>query len=334
MSTISKVALYFPEKTFTNEAFFEIFPEEKESKTWSKLGISQRHIIGKSEVPSDMGLKAAEKLLNEYPHLRNEIDFLIFNGHERDHYTPVTASVLQAKLGLSERMGCIDVHQGCASFIHLVAHADGLINIGAAKKVLVVTLSSLTRQFDPKDAANRYMFGDAATAFVVEHSSTANFESYCFGNDATINDNIILLDGESRNPINDKSFEPIVNRFGHHQIPGYFYQNGSGVFRFILDRVPQSIDETLEKSNLTRDDIDFYLFHQPNAMVLKTLSKIAKLDEDKLIIDLERHGNTVSVSIPILIHNLLKENKIKPNMNLLICGFGTGMSWNTCIWKT
>ncbi len=334
MSKISEIAIYFPKKVFTNEDFFKLFPDERDSKTWGKLGINQRHIIGEQEVPSDMGLLAAKKLFLENPSLRGEVDYLIFSGHERDHYTPVTASFLQKKLGLATNVGCIDMHQGCASFVHLLAHADGLIQIGAANKVLIITLSSLTNQFHEKDKSNRFMFGDAATAFIIEKSEESKIESYCFGNDAESNDNIIILDGEHRTPINEKSYDSFTNRFGQEQWPGYFYQNGAGVFRFILDRVPNTIDEALTKSNLTREDIDFYLFHQPNAMVLKALSKIAKLDEEKLIIDLEDCGNTVSVSIPILIHNLKKQKKINPNMNILFCGFGTGMSWNACIWKT
>ncbi|PCH94453.1 MAG: 3-oxoacyl-ACP synthase, partial [Bacteroidetes bacterium] len=110
MSTISEIELFFPEKVFTTEDFFRVFPEERESKTWPKLGIDQRHIIGDDEVPSDMGLKAAQQLFEKHPELKEQIDFLIFAGHERDHYTPVTASVLQAKLGLSTKIGCIDVH--------------------------------------------------------------------------------------------------------------------------------------------------------------------------------------------------------------------------------
>lgn len=333
MSTIEKVALYFPEKTFTNEDFFKLFPEERESKTWPKLGVSKRHIIGENEVASDMGLKAAQKLLKENPELVEQIDFILFTSPERDYYTPTTAGVLQHRLGLKNKMGCMDVHQGCSSFIYLVSHADGLIRIGAASKVLVIAVSSLTKKFHKADKANRFIFGDAACAFIVEKSENSNFHSYYFGNDGAKKDKIIIRDGEHRNPINDQSFVSMKNAFGEEQFPGHFYQDGAGVFRFTLDRIPKMIDEVLENNDLTKDDIDLYLLHQPNGFIVKTLARIAKLPEEKVILDVENYGNTVSVTIPILIHNLYKNNKLKKGQKILIAAFGTGLSWNSCIWS-
>jgi 3-oxoacyl-[acyl-carrier-protein] synthase-3 len=134
--------------------------------------------------------------------------------------------------------------------------------------------------------------------------------------------------------LNDKSFLPFENAFGDEQYPGHFYQDGAGVFRFTLDRVPKMINAVLEKNNLVKEDIDLYLLHQPNEFIVKTLARIAKLPEEKVILDVENYGNTVSVTIPILIHNLLKENKIRKGQKILIAAFGTGLSWNCCIWET
>lgn len=333
MSTISEIELYFPEKVLTNEDFFEIFPEERESKTWPKLGINQRHIIDDDEVPSDMGLKAAEKLLEKNPNLKEEIDFILFTSPERDYYTPITAGVLQDKLGLKNRLGCMDVHQGCSSFIYLVSHADGLIKIGAASKVLIIAVSTLSKKFHEQDKANRFIFGDGACAFIVEKDDTSRFHSYYFGNDGAKKDKIIIKDGEHRNPLNEKSFEPFTNDYGEEQYPAHFYQDGAGVFRFTLDRVPKMIGEILEENSLTKDDIDLYLLHQPNAFIVKALARIAKLPQEKVILDVEDYGNTVSVTIPILIHNLYKDNKIQKGQKILIAAFGTGLSWNGCIWE-
>ena len=333
MSTITKVALHFPEKTFTTEDFFILFPEERESKTWSKLGISKRHIVEKDAVPSDLGFQAAENLLRKHPELKEEIDFILFTSPERDYYTPITAGVLQDRLGLKNELGCMDVHQGCSSFIYLVSHADGLIKIGAASKVLVIAVSTLSTKFHEQDKANRFIFGDGACAFIVEESEDSNFHSYYFGNDGAKKDKIIIRDGEHRNPLNEESFKPFTNDYGEEQYPGHFYQDGAGVFRFTLDRIPKMIDGILEKNNLQKDDIDLYLLHQPNAFIVKTLTRIAKLPEEKVILDVKNYGNTVSVTIPILIHNLYKNNKIQKGQKILIAAFGTGLSWNGCIWE-
>jgi 3-oxoacyl-[acyl-carrier-protein] synthase-3 len=334
MPKFAESALYFPTKTFTNEDFFQKFPEERDSRTWPKLGITNRHIIGEDEVPSDMGLKAAEKLLQAHPHLREEIDFILFTSPERDYYTPITAGVMQHKLGLKTDLGAMDVHQGCSSFIYLLSHAHGLIQIGAATKILVIAVSSLTNTIDENDKANRFIFGDGAAAYIIEKSDEQRFHSYYFGNDGSKKDKIIIRDGANRNPINDHSYVPFTNEFGEQQIPARFYQDGAGVFRFTLDRIPKMIDSLLEKNNLSKDDIDIYLLHQPNAFIVKALTKIAKLPAEKVVIDVEDYGNTVSLSIAILIHNLKKQNKIKPGMKIFIAAFGTGLSWNGCIWET
>lgn len=334
MSKISETAIYLPEKTFTTEDFFNVFPDERDSKTWGKLGITTRHIIGEDEIPSDMGFKAAEMLLNENPNLKNEIDFILFTSPERDYYTPVTSGVLQDRLGLKNDLGCMDVHQGCSSFIYLLSHADGLIKIGAAQKVLIIAVSSLTKMFHPDDKANRFIFGDAAGAFIVEKSDEQHFHSYYFGNDGAKKDKIIIKDGEHRNPINENSYKPFINNYGEEQYPAHFYQDGAGVFRFTLDRIPKMIDFILTQNNLGKDDIDLYLLHQPNAFIIKSLTKIARLPSEKVVIDVEDYGNTVSVTIPILIHNLKKKKQLKKGMKIFIGAFGTGLSWNGCIWET
>lgn len=334
MSKISEIALHFPIETFSNDDFFALFPEEKESKTWPKLGIVNRHIIGEQEVSSDLGLKAAELLLERNPELKNEIDYILFKSPERDYYTPVTASVMQFKLGLKTDLGAMDVHQGCSSFVYLLSLADGLIAVGAATKVLVIVVSSLTNTIAAEDKANRFIFGDGGAAYIIEKSDDEKFHSYYFGNDGSKKDKIIIKDGGIRNPLNENSYTPYLNDYGEMQTPAYFYQDGAGVFRFTLDRIPKMIDFILEKSNYSKDDIDLYLLHQPNEFVVKTLTRIAKLPEDKVVIDVADYGNTVSLTIPILIHNLRRKNKIKPGMKILIAAFGTGLSWNGCIWET
>ena len=334
MPSIEKVALHFPDKTFTNEDFFKIFEGERDNKTWEKLGIENRHIIGDDEIASDLGFKAAEKLLDQYPDLKEKIDFVIFCAGELDHYTPTTAGILQARLGLTNKCGCIDVQQGCSGFTFFLTHALGLISIKAASNVLVIVASALTRQVHKDDKANRFIFGDAATAFVVEDAPGSKFHSFRFGNDGAKKDRIIIQDGAYRNPIRKDSYSSFTNTFGEEQIPAYFYQNGAGVFRFTLDRVPKLISSMLEENNLEKEDIDLYLLHQPNTFMVECLTKIAKLPNDKVVVDVKDYGNTVSCSIPIIIHNLYKEEKIKPGMKILIAAFGTGLSWSGCIWET
>lgn len=241
---------------------------------------------------------------------------------------------MQDRLGLSDQCGCIDVQQGCSGFPFFLSHALGLLQIKAATKVLIITVSALTRQIHKEDKANRFIFGDAATAVIVENSSTSKFHSFYFGNDGAKKDRIMIQDGGYRNPLNEDSFKPFENAFGEQQYPGHLYQDGAGVFRFTLDRVPKMINSILRDNKLNKDDIDLYLLHQPNTFMVKSLSRIAKLPEDKVVLDVSDYGNTVGCSIPILIHNLYKKDKLVPGMKILIAAFGTGLSWSGCMWET
>ena len=166
-SYIKGISYYLPERVLTNEQINAEFPEWTVEKIISKIGIKQRHVSADDETASDMGLKAANKLFQEYNIDRNCIDYLILVTQSPDYILPTTACVLQERLGLSTNIGAIDVNQGCSGFVVGISLAKGLIMGEMAKNVLLITAETYSKHIHPRDKGNRTIFGDAAAATLI-----------------------------------------------------------------------------------------------------------------------------------------------------------------------
>ncbi|MBL4604595.1 MAG: ketoacyl-ACP synthase III [Flavobacteriaceae bacterium] len=326
-SFIERISYYLPETTLDNNQLLANFPEASNTDSLQKLGIKERRIVHKNELASDIGIKAANLLFEEYGILPESIDFLIFCAQEFDYYTPTTACVIHEKLGLKKSAGAIDYNLGCSGFVYGVSIANGLIATGVATKVLLITASTLTRQLHPKDKASRYLFGDAAAATLLSSSKEEKIHQFCFGTDGEGYDYIIKKDGGARHPLTEESSVEILDKYNNITSPKYLKMDGTGIFLFALKRVPKLIEETLLKNKLTIDNIDLFIFHQANSFLLETLRKKMKISEDKFYIYLENIGNTVSSSIPIALKEAMKEGKAKKGDKIMLVAFGVGLSW-------
>ena len=148
-SFIKSISYYLPDTIFTNDHFFELFPQSLLNKAnLEKLGIKERHIVDANETASDLAIKSALKLFEEHHIEKNEIDFVLFCAQEFDHYTPTTACLIQHKLGLNNNCGALDFNLGCSGFVYGLGIAKGLIESVGCKNVLLLTSSTLTKTFD------------------------------------------------------------------------------------------------------------------------------------------------------------------------------------------
>lgn len=299
-----------PKSSLSNEELLSEFPDLKKTKL-QKLGIESRK-IERELLASDLAIKAAQNLFSEHPGLKNEIDFLLFCSQEFDYYTPTTACIIQAKLALNKNCGAIDYNLGCSGYPYGVLMAKGLVESGQAKKVLLLTASTLTKTFNPKDSASKIVFGDAAAASIIEYCTESKIGHVVFGSDGTLYKNITVE----------------YERKGLKEIKlSDFHMDGLSVFSFSLDTVPDLISKTLEKNKIKMNEIDFFVFHQANAFLLEQLRKKINIPEEKFTVELKETGNTVSSSIPIAIKKMQENGISTENKKVLIAGFGTGMSW-------
>lgn len=330
MSTFIKaISYYLPERVVTNEELVADFPEWTVEKIVEKVGVRQRHVAGDEKI-SDMAVKAAESLFQDCPGLdRSEIDFVLVCTQSPDYFLPSTACLVQDRLGLPTKCGAFDFNLGCSGYEYGLAVAKGLVETGVAKNVLFITSEAYNKHLHPRDKGNRTIFGDAATATLVSDNGFAEICGFVLGTDGSGAENLIVKTGGMAFPgkANDLSFD----EGGNPCSSDHLFMNGGEIFSFTLRTVPKMVRQTLEKNGLSADEVDLFVFHQANMFMLNHLRKKLKIPEDKFFLNLENIGNTVSSTVPIALADARKEGRLKGNV--LITGFGVGLSWGATILK-
>ncbi len=325
---IEKIEIYLPEKVLTNEDLKIEFPDFEDTKTATKIGIRQRHIAADNETALDMAEKAASKLLAQVD--RSEVDAVILCTQSPEYFLPSGACLLQSRLGLPAKCMAFDYNLGCSGFVYGLAISEGLMSAGVTNRILLVMSETYSKHIHPKDKANRSIFGDAAAACLIGKTEKSRFGKFVLYTDGNGYDNAIVKNGGFRN-----KFDPHASDFiyGTDNLTNanFLYMNGPEIFNFTIEKIPAAIDEILNINGVEPDKIDYYVLHQANKYMLDYLRRKAKIPEDKFYINLQETGNTVSATLPIALHNLIKDGKITSGSKILLVGFGVGLSWGGVI---
>ena len=326
---IKQISYYLPERVVTNEELVTQFPEWSVDKIASKIGVNKRHVAAEKETAGDMAVEAAERLFTECDIRRDEIDFVIFCTQSPDYFLPTSACLVQHKLGLRTHIGAFDFNLGCSGYIYGLAIAKGLISGNIATNVLLLTAETYSKYLHPRDKGNRTIFGDAATATVVSTDGFAEIGEFSLGTDGGGADNLIVRSGASRCATAQNDLHDDEN--GNPVSSDYLYMNGSEIFSFTQENVPNVVRDTLKRNNLEQDDVNLFVFHQANKYMLNFLRRKLKIEEERFFICMSETGNTVSNTIPIA----LCEARTKDSLhgNILLSGFGVGYSWGGTILK-
>ena len=325
MAFIKAISYYLPERVVTNEELVMEFPEWSVDKVAQKVGVDSRHLAAENETAGDMAEKAARNLFQEYQIDPKSIDFLMLCTQSPDYFLPSTACILQDRLGIPTSAGAFDYNLGCSGCIYGMAMAKGLITAGIAKNVLLLTAETYNKYLHPSDKSNRSIFGDGAAACLISSEGFAEIGEFDLGTNGGGAESLILKTGAAREP--KPTGNEIVDEEGHVCRDDYLYMNGSEVFNFTLDIVPAMMQDVLSKNCLEQDSVDLYVFHQANKFMLSTIRKVCALPKDKFYINLENTGNTVSSTVLIALKDCLDGGIIKTGMNVMISGFGVGLSW-------
>ncbi|WP_406843107.1 3-oxoacyl-ACP synthase III family protein [Flavobacterium soyae] len=329
-ANIKAISYYLPEEILSNDLINKEFPEWDIEKISSKTGINSRHISAKDEFSSDMAVKAAERLFAEHNIDKSTIDYLLFCTQSPDYFLPTTACIIQDKLGLNTSIGALDFNLGCSGFVYGLSLAKGLIAGEMAKNVLLITSETYSKFIHHKDKSNKTIFGDAAAATLISSErGFCSLDKFIFGTDGKGAENLIVKQGGMRFPVSNEN-EDIQDEYGNVRNDKNLYMNGAEIFNFTGEFVPKLTEAILEKSNLTKEDIDLYIFHQANKYMLNHLRKKIKIPEEKFFIAMEECGNTVSSTIPIALYEAQKQGKLIESKNLILAGFGVGYSWAAC----
>jgi 3-oxoacyl-[acyl-carrier-protein] synthase-3 len=326
---IKGISYYLPEKILTNDDLVKEFPEWSVEKVAKKVGVNVRHLAAENETAGDMAEKAARKLFEEYQISPKEIDFVMLCTQSPDYFLPSTACVLQHKLGIPTSAGAFDYNLGCSGCIYGLAMAKGLISAGIAKNVLLLTAETYNKYLHPSDKSNRSIFGDGAAACLISTEGFAEIGEFSLGTDGSGAEKLIVKTGAARCKRPTGLSE--VDEEGHTRFDDYLYMDGGGIFNFTLDAVPEMMKDILVKNRLTAEDVHYYVFHQANKFMLSTIRKVCVLPKEKFYINLEETGNTVSSTVMIGLKDCIQSGTITQGMNVMISGFGVGLSWGGTI---
>lgn len=331
MAYIKAISYYLPERVVTNEELLKEFPEWSVEKVAKKVGVNMRHLAAEDETAGDMAEKAARRLFEEYKVNPKEIDFLLLCTQSPDYFLPSTSCILQDRLGLRTDIGAFDYNLGCSGCIYGMAIAKGLIASGIAKNVLLLTAETYNKYLHSDDKSNRSIFGDGAAACLVSTEGFAEIGEFALGTDGSGANNLIVKTGAARHP--EKTGRCITDDEGHAWHDDHLYMNGGAIFNFTLDAVPTMMKQVLDRNNIEKDNVDYYVFHQANKFMLNTIRKVCVLPKDKFYVNLENTGNTVSSTVLIGLKDCLDAGVIESGMKVMVSGFGVGLSWGGTILK-
>lgn len=321
---IKAISYYLPEKIYTNQDLVKDFPEWSVDKIAEKVGIDERHIAAKDETAGSMAEKAALNLFKEWNIDPSEIDFVMLCTQSPDYFLPTTACVIQHNLNIPTNSGAIDFNLGCSGYVYGLGLAKGLIIAGLAKNVLLLTSETYSKHLNPKDKGNKTIFGDAAAATLVSTDGLAEIKEFVLGTDGKGAENLMVKTGGMK--YKDKLDLVSEDENGAEIHSDYLYMNGSKIFNFTQNNVPKLTQQTLEKNNLEKPDIDLFVFHQANKYMMDFLRKKMKIEEEKFYYYMNKVGNTVSSTIPIALSEAMKEGKTE-GKKIMLAGFGVGYSW-------
>jgi 3-oxoacyl-[acyl-carrier-protein] synthase III len=322
-STITGWGHYAPENVVTNEDLAQRLDTTDE---WiqSRSGIRQRHIAGPDDHTSTMSVRAAEKALAVAGVAAEDLDLILVATSSPDYLTPPVASQIQHLLG-ANRAGAMSLVVGCTGFVYAVITAHQFIASGAATNVLVIGAEIISRNLDWTDRTTCVLFGDGAGAVVMQPAEEgAGVLSFVLGSDGSGAEHLMQISGGCR-------FPPTAERIERGE--NFLRMNGREVFKFATTKMGEALRQVLTEAGVTPDDIDLFIPHQANARIIEYAAQQAGLPAEKVVMNVDRYGNTSAASIPIALSEAMEAGRAQPGHTLALVGFGAGLTWAACLFQ-
>ena len=286
----------------------KINPDWMIEKLKDKTGIHSRHTLGINETEKSLVIEASKKLFERVN--PDDIDGIIHVSQSPFSRLPTSACLIQDILNLPKNMMAFDLIQGCSGFVYGLSVASAMIYQQGLKKVLIICADTYTNYIPKNDRTNRPIFSDGAAAAILESSGDGSIGPFSFFTDGSGGDLLTLKENNGKEQL---------------------FMDGKKVFKFSLREVPKAFNELLIKANLKQEDIDLFIFHQASAVILRQLKSKLNIPDEKWFQNIKDMGNTVSATIPIAIKQAKDSGQFKPKMNVMLMGFGVGLSVAGCI---
>lgn len=286
-----------------------------------RTGIVERRHAPPGIATSDMAVAAAEECIEDAGVDPADVDLVILGTFTPDQLLPSSACFVQERLGLTAP--AMDLHAACASFAYALVTGAQFIGTGCSKLVLVIGADCNSRVVNPKDVGTYPLFGDGAGAVLLSPGDrNQGLLAFAFGADGSGADLLYREVGGTRKP-----FSPAETAGGSH----FMKMEGKPVFKWAVRIVSQSIGEVLEEAHMSLDQIDYFVFHQANLRIIRSVIRDLGIDPRKVVNNLQRYGNTSAASIPLVLDELHREGRIHRGNRVLMSGFGAGLVWSTML---
>ena len=316
--SITGFGAYAPEHVVTNDDLSKLMDTSDE---WivERTGIRERRVAADEQALSDIALPAAREALEQAGAAGSEVDLIIVATVTPDMAFPSSSAILADELGAGEA-AAYDLSAGCTGFMYAVAQGYGMVAAGLARRALVVGGDVLSRILDWHDRGTAVLFGDGAGAVVLERVSEGGFLGFELGADGSGGPQLYLPAGGSRSPATAET----VAEHKH-----YVQMNGREVFKFATRVLVSSAEKVLAECGKTIDDVDVYIPHQANVRIIEHAAEKLGIAKEKIVVNVERYGNTSSGSIPLALVDAQAEGRLREGALVLMTGMGAGLTWGS-----
>lgn len=313
-SRITGTGSYLPEKILTN-LDLESMVDTSDEWIRTRTGITQRHIAREDQVASDLAMYACQNAMQAAGVTNKDIDLIIVATTTPDMIFPSTACILQNKLGI-ENCPAFDVQAVCSGFVYALATADMFVSSGKCRNALVVGSEIYSKIVDWNDRNTCVLFGDGAGAVVLSQSDEPGILSTHLHASGSYSDILSAPGSISGGKVQGN---PFIN------------MEGNTVFKFAVKVLEEVVHEAIAKNNLQSTDIDWLIPHQANIRIIQSTAKKLGLPMDKVVVAVDKHGNTSAASIPLALDIAVRDGRIKKDQLVLLEGVGGGFTWGAVL---
>ncbi|MFZ5660194.1 MAG: beta-ketoacyl-ACP synthase III [Pseudomonadota bacterium] len=310
---------YLPERILSN-ADLERMVDTSDEWILTRTGIRERRIAADYESTCDLAERAAREALARAGVAPETLDLIIVATTTPDLVFPSTACLLQARLG-NRGAPAFDIQAVCTGFVYALDVADKYLRTGAAKRALVVGAETMSRILDWSDRGTCVLFGDGAGAVVLEAGEEPGILSTHIHADGTYSDLLMVPAGVSRNTEQWQSGGACLT------------MQGNSVFRMAVKTLGEIVDETLASNAMRREDVDWLVPHQANIRIIQATADKLGMPMERVVVTVDRHGNTSGASIPLALHEAVKDGRIQAGETVLMEAFGGGFTWGSVLLK-
>jgi 3-oxoacyl-[acyl-carrier-protein] synthase-3 len=327
LSIVPDKELFFDDEMKNYDSSYEVAMKLKET-----MGYNKHRMVDSGTCVSDLAVYGLQYLFDHKLLNKEEIDALILVTETPDYLIPPTSNVIQGKLNLKEDMICLDINQGCAGFEIGLIQAFMMLEQEAIHKVALINAELLGQRVSKRDRNSYPLLGDAAAITIVEKTAKENEIYANVKMDGTGAFAIHIPAGGIKLPCSSETAVQHKDEYGNWRSAENLVMKGDEVFMFVMKKVPPLINGILELAGMDKEQIDYYMFHQPNRFMVNKLAQKLKIPKEKMPSNIvENFGNSSSVTVPLNIAYNLGNELTQRGLKLCLSGFGVGLVWSSII---